>query len=184
MTRNNERILKEQVHRTYSFIIQIAPFADLELHKLFVYLNYLLKKLPRNISDGVYLADDVALEYYRNEKVFEGSISLQVKGETELKPTSHGKGKSVEEEKERLSSIIERLNERLGTEFTETDKLSRDQIVEDLIKDEDFAQKAKINTRENSKFSYEKAFMDFVISRMTQNESFFMKMLENADFKQ
>lgn len=169
--------------RTYSFILQIAPFADIELHKLFVYLNYLLKKLPRNISDGVYLADDVALEYYRNEKVFEGSISLQVQGETELKPTSHGKGKSVEEEKERLSSIIERLNERFGTEFTETDKLSRDQIVEDMIKDEDLAQKAKSNTRENFKFSYEKAFMDFVISRMTQNESFFMKMLENADFK-
>ncbi|MDQ0157917.1 type I restriction endonuclease subunit R [Robertmurraya andreesenii] len=169
--------------RTYSFILQIAPFADIELHKLFVYLNYLLKKLPRNISDGVYLADDVALEYYRNEKVFEGSISLQVQGETELKPTSYGKGKSVEEEKERLSSIIERLNERFGTEFTETDKLSRDQIVEDMIKDEDLAQKAKSNTRENFKFSYEKAFMDFVISRMTQNESFFMKMLENADFK-
>ena len=169
--------------RTYSFILQIAPFADIELHKLFVYLNYLLKKLPRNISDGVYLADDVALEYYRNEKVFEGSISLQVQGETELKPISHGKGKSMEEEKERLSSIIERLNERFGTEFTETDKLSRDQIVEDMIKDEDLAQKAKSNTRENFKFSYEKAFMDFVISRMTQNESFFMKMLENADFK-
>lgn len=169
--------------RTYSFILQIAPFADIDLHKLYVYLNYLLRKLPKNVSENVYLADDVALEYYRNEKVFEGSISLQVQGESELKPTSHGKGKSVEEEKERLSSIIDRLNERFGTEFTETDKLSRDQIKEDMIKDEDLAQKAKNNTKENFKFSYEKAFMDFVISRMSQNEKFFMKMLENNDFK-
>jgi type I restriction enzyme R subunit len=169
--------------RTYSFILQIGPFADIALHKLYVYLNYLLRKLPRNVSEGVYLADDVALQYYRNEKVFEGSISLNVQGESDLMPTSHGKGRSVEEEKERLSTIIERLNERFGTEFTETDKLSRDQIKEDMINNQDLAQKAQNNTKENFKFSYEKAFLDFVISRMSQNENFFMKMLENSDFR-
>lgn len=169
--------------RTYSFILQIGPFADVELHKLYVYLNYLLKKLPKNVSEGVYLADDVALEYYRNEKVFDGSISLEIQGEVELKPTSYGKGKTTEEEKEKLSSIIERLNERFGTDFTETDKLSRDQIKEDMMNDQNLAQKAQNNTKENFKFSYEKAFTDFVISRMAQNEKFFLKMLENAEFK-
>lgn len=169
--------------RTYSFILQIGPFADIELHKLYIYLNYLLKKLPRNVSDGVYLADDVALQYYRNDKVFEGSISLEIQGGTELKPTSHGKGGGGDDEKERLSSIIERLNERFGTEFTETDMLSRDQIKEDMLKDDDLAQKAQNNTKDNFKFSYEKAFLDFVISRMSQNEKFFMKMLENSDFR-
>lgn len=169
--------------RTYSFILQIGPFADIELHKLYIYLNYLLKKLPRNVSDGVYLADDVALQYYRNDKVFEGSISLEIQGGTELKPTSHGKGGGGDDEKERLSSIIERLNERFGTEFTETDMLSRDQIKEDMLKDDNLAQKAQNNTKDNFKFSYEKAFLDFVISRMSQNEKFFMKMLENSDFR-
>lgn len=106
--------------RTYSFVSQIGPFADVELHKLFVYLNYLLKKLPKVGSDEVYLADDVALEYYRNDKVFEGSISLHIEGESKLKSTSFGKRASPAEEKERLSSIIDRLNERFGTEFTET----------------------------------------------------------------
>lgn len=193
VNRYNKELTKEQKDdfkgastkfiRTYSFILQIGPFADIDLHKLYVYLNYLLKKLPRNVSEGVYLADDVALEYYRNEKVFEGSISLNVQGESELKPTTHGKGKSGEEEKERLSSIIDRLNDRFGTEFTETDKLSRDQIVKDMIKDQDLAQKAQNNSKENFKFSYEKAFLDFVISRMSQNEKFFMKMLESSEFR-
>ena len=169
--------------RTYSFILQISPFADVDLHKLFVYLNYLLKKLPRGQGDGVYIADDVALQFYRNEKVFEGSISLNQEGEVELKPPAHGKGKTIEEEKERLSSIIDRLNDKFGTEFTETDKLSRDQIKADIVKDENLAQKARNNTKENFKFSYEKAFMDFVISRMSHNEQFFMKMLENSEFR-
>lgn len=169
--------------RTYSFILQIGPFADVELHKLYVYLNYLLKKLPKNVSEGIYLADDVALEYYRNEKVFEGSISLTVQGGSELKPTSHGKGIGKEEEKEKLSSIIERLNQRFGTDFTSTDKLAYDQIKEDIINNDDLAQKAKNNTKENFKFSYEKAFLDVVIDRMAQNEKFFMKILEDNDFK-
>lgn len=169
--------------RTYSFILQISPFADVDLHKLFVYLNYLMKKLPRGGGEGVYIADDVALQFYRNEKVFEGSISLIQEGVVELKPSSHGKGKTIEEEKERLSSIIERLNDKFGTEFTETDKLSRDQIKEDIVKNEEVVQKYKSNTKENFKFSYEKAFMDFVISRMSQNEKFFMKMLENSEFR-
>ncbi|MGX9931503.1 type I restriction endonuclease subunit R [Virgibacillus salarius] len=193
VNRYNKELSKEQQEdfkgattkfvRTYSFILQIGPFADIDLHKLYVYLNYLLRKLPKNVSDGVYLADDVALQYYRNEKVFEGNISLNPDGETKLKPPSHGKGQSGEEEKERLSSIIDRLNERFGTEFSETDKLSRDQIKEDMINNEDLAQKAQSNTRENFKFSYEKAFLDFVISRMSQNEKFFMKMLENGEFR-
>ncbi|MFD2638107.1 type I restriction endonuclease subunit R [Piscibacillus salipiscarius] len=169
--------------RTYSFVLQIGPFADIELHKLYVYLNYLFKKLPKHLSDGVDLADDVALAYYKNEKVFEGSISLQSGEDHKLKPTSFGASATPEEEKERLSSIIERLNDRFGTEFTETDKLSFDQIKEDIINNEDLAQKAKVNTKDNFKFSYEEAFLDIVIDRMTTNEEFFMKMLENSDFK-
>jgi len=64
------------------------------LHKLYVYLNYLLRKLPKNISEKIYLADDVALEYYRNEKVFEGSIQLQTRGKVDLEPTKFAGGAS------------------------------------------------------------------------------------------
>ncbi|MDQ0159745.1 type I restriction endonuclease subunit R [Alkalibacillus salilacus] len=170
--------------RTYSFVLQIGPFADLELHKLYVFLNYLFKKLPKKASDGIDLADDVALAYYRNEKVFEGSIALGTDDEDhKLSPTEFGAGSSQEEETERLSSIIERLNERFGTEFTETDKLSYEQIKEDIISNDDLTQKARVNTKDNFKFSYEEAFLDVVIDRMSQNEKFFMKMLEDQDFK-
>lgn len=169
--------------RTYSFILQIGPFSDVELHKLYVYLNYLLKKLPQNASETVYLADEIALEYYRNSKVFEGSISLEIQGGYELKPTSHGYRTGKEEEKERLSSIISRLNEKFGTDFTETDRLSYDQIKEDIINNDELVQKARNNTKENFKFSYEKAFLDIVIARMAQNEKFFLKILEDNEFR-
>src|SRR5699024_2585173 len=69
--------------RTYQFVLQIGPFTDIDLHKLYVYLNYLLRKLPKQVSEQVYLADDVALEYYRNDKVFEGNIDLEQQGKVD-----------------------------------------------------------------------------------------------------
>ncbi|MED1458178.1 type I restriction endonuclease subunit R [Bacillus safensis] len=170
--------------RTYSFVLQVVTFIDLSLHKQYIYLTYLLRKLPRTTGDkDVYLADDIALEYYRNQKVFEGSIELEKTGGIELDPQKHGAGGAVEDEKVRLSSVLEKLNERFGTQFTETDFLSREQVKEDMLNDDDLRQKAKNNTKENFKFAFEKTFMNFVIDRMSSNQEFFMKILENDEFK-
>ncbi|MDK2917906.1 MAG: type restriction enzyme subunit [Candidatus Petromonas sp.] len=57
--------------RLYSFILQITPFEDVELHKLYVYLTYLLKKLPKEKGSTVHLADEIALEYYATKKTFD-----------------------------------------------------------------------------------------------------------------
>ncbi|AST94713.1 type I restriction endonuclease subunit R [Shouchella clausii] len=170
--------------RTYSFVLQVVTFIDVGLHKQYIYLTYLLRKLPRGSGDkDVYLADDIALEYYRNQKVFEGSIELEKTGGVELDPQKHGTGGAAEDEKVRLSSVLEKLNERFGTQFTETDFLSREQVKEDMLNDEDIRQKAKNNTKENFKFAFEKSFMNFVIDRMSSNQEFFMKILENDEFK-
>lgn len=52
-----------------------------------------------------------------------------------------------------------------------------------MLNDEELKQKAQNNTPDNFCFSYEKSFMDLVISRMENNEEFFKKMLENSEFK-
>jgi len=170
--------------RTYGFILQVITFIDLDLHKLYIYLTYLLRKLPRGRDDkDVYLADDVTLEYYRNQKVFEGGIELEKTGGYDLTPQKHGIGGSGDDEKVRLSSILDKLNERFGTQFTETDFLSREQVKEDMLNSEDIREKAKNNTKENFKFAFEKTFINFVIDRMSSNEEFFLKILENDEFK-
>lgn len=186
---NEEKLAFKQAatkfSRTYGFVLQVVTFIDLDLHKLYIYLTYLLRKLPRDKKDkDVYLADDVALEYYRNQKVFEGSIELEKQGGVELDPQKHGAGGVAEDEKVRLSTILEKLNDRFGTQFTETDFLSREQVKEDMLNSDDIRQKAKNNTKENFKFAFEKTFMDFVIDRMSSNQEFFMKILENDEFKQ
>ncbi len=170
--------------RTYGFILQVVTFIDLGLHKEYIYLTYFLRKLPRGQGDkDVYLADDVALEYYRNQKMFEGSIVLEKIGDYDLDPQKHGSSGTTEDEVVRLSSVLATLNERFGTQFTETDFLSREQVKEDILNDEDIRQRAKNNTKENFRFAFEKSFMNFVIDRMSSNQEFFMKILENNEFK-
>ncbi len=166
--------------RTYSFVLQIGPFTDIDLHKLYVYLSYLLRKLPKKPNERLYLADEVALEYYRNQKVFEGQIQLETQGRVDIDPPQHAGGAAPEEEKERLSSIIDRMNEKFGTDFDPQDKLSRDQLVEDMVQDEELKERAKNNSIDNFTFSFEDRFMDFLIDRMT-DKNFFQKMMENEE---
>ena len=52
-----------------------------------------------------------------------------------------------------------------------------------MLNSDDLAMKAKNNTAENFRFSYDRVFIDYVISRMSQNEKFFMKILEDEEFK-
>lgn len=106
--------------------------------------------------------------------------NLLVGGGVELYPQKHG---AAEDEKVRLSTILEKLNDRFGTQFTETDFLSREQVKEDMLNSDDIRQKAKYNTKENFKSAFEKTFIDFVIDRMSSNQEFFMKILENDEFK-
>lgn len=170
--------------RLYSFILQITPFEDVELHKLYVYLTYLLKKLPREKGSTVHLADEIALEYYTTKKTFEGSISLTPDDENvPVTPVKFAGTGVKEEQEEYLSSIIERLNKRFGTDFTKADQLSVEQIKEDFAADEDLVQKAKTNTIDDFRLAFEKVFINKVIDRMDQNQAFFTRVLDDEQFK-
>ena len=96
---------------------------------MYAFVRSLLAKLPPpGNGQGFVLDDEVALRFYRLQQVYEGSIGLG-EGEPEpLKgPTDVGTARAKDEEVT-LSSLIDRLNERFGTDFTEADQLFFDQI--------------------------------------------------------
>lgn len=170
--------------RLYSFLTQIMPFTDVELEKYFTYCKFLLKSLPRkNQSDRFKLGDEVALEYYRLQKISEQNIELESQGEFGLdgKIESGIRG-GEDEDKVALSEIIDLLNKRFGTEFNDADKLFFDQIEAELVADEKLSEQAKNNTMENFKFGFEDIFMDKLIGRMDQNQDIFTKMMDDKEF--
>src|SRR5207248_2456527 len=146
--------------RLYSFLSQIVPFQDPELEKLYAYGRLLLNKLPKDTNTKFTLTDDIALEYYRLQKISEGSIKLEKQGGVELSPATEAGLSRDKEEKAHLSEIIRILNDRFGTDFTEADKLFFDQIEAELVADEKLSDKAKSNSMDNFKFGFDEVFLE------------------------
>lgn len=169
--------------KQYAFLSQIMPFWDENLEKYYAYAKLLLTKLPKgNLSEQLQLDDEIALEYYRLEKIKEGNIELQ-KGEEGVLPSMKEAGIQREkEEKEALSEIIKVLNDRFGTEFEEADRLFFEQIHEELIIDETLQKQAKANKIDTFKYAFEDVFIDKLIGRMDQNQDIFEKILEDKSF--
>ena len=169
----------------YAFLAQIMPFNDIELEKFYTYAKLLLTKLPkRNLSERLKLGDEIALEYYRLQKIKEGTIELMKGEEGELDGIKEAGLKREKEEKAPLSEIIEILNERFGTEFTEADRLFFEQIEKELIEDENLKKSAKVNKIDNFKFAFEATFIEKLIDRMEQNNEIFDKIINNKEFEE
>ncbi len=162
----------------YSFLSQIMPFPADELEEFFAYARLLQKRLPKNdYSEQIVLDDEIALEYYRLQKIQEGAIQLQKDQQGELSGTSEAGLKRPKEEEAMLSEIITVINERFGTEFVEADKLFFDQIEEELYSDSNLGAQARANKMDTFKYAFDDKFMDKLISRMDQNQEMFERIV-------
>ncbi|MDO5649999.1 MAG: hypothetical protein Q4G11_05280, partial [Gallicola sp.] len=90
-------------------------------------------------------------------------------------------GLIVEDDKDKLSEIIKKLNERLGTDFTEMDKVL-EQIAQDMSKNKELVLRSK-NSVDLFKIVYDEKIMDYVLDRMTKNQVFCEKYLEDKEFR-
>ena len=167
--------------RLYSFLTHIISLGDEHLHKFYAYAKCLLRKLPKDGGERIPNLDgDVSLQYYRLQKAYEGSIVME-KDDGTLKGKTSGTGAPPDDEKETLSLILQRLNERLGMEFTGEDKVL-EQIVQDLAQDPEMMLRSK-NPIDLFKIIYDNAIMDVVLERMTKNQEFCERYLENEEYR-
>ncbi len=165
--------------RTYSFVSNIVKLDDAGMHKFFAFAKCLARKLPCEDGGRVDLDDEVMLQYYRVQKIFEGSISLE-QGDPLPNTKFAGKGKKSDEQSP-LSELVEKLNELFGTEFGSEDKIL-EQIVADMEKDDNLRTQAQNNSKDHFKFPFNDAFFGVVVDRMTQNKAFCEKVLDDEKF--
>jgi len=167
----------------YSFLSQIMPFQDPELEKFYAYARLLFAKLPRGSVEGILnLNDEVGLEYYRLQKINEGAIELEKGVGGEILPVKDAGIKKEKDEKVPLSEILEIVNERFGTDFTDADRFFFEQIEEILLQDPTLQAQARNNSIENFKFGFQEEFINKIIERMDQNKEIFHKILADKDF--
>ena len=168
----------------YSYLSQVIPYQDSDLEKLYSFLRHLTTKLPRRSSGPAYQFDeDVRLQYYRLQKISEGAISLAEEDGRPLDgPTEVGSG-VVREQDVALSQLIDLINERFGTEFTASDQLFFDQIVEAATEDESLRRAAASNPQDRFSLVLAGALETFFVERMDQNEELFARYVNDADFR-
>ena len=155
----------------YSFLAQIMPIREAEFEKFYAYAKLLQTKLPkRDLSESMKLVDEVAMEYYRLQKIKEGSIDLIAGENSKLDGLSEAGIKRAKEEKAALSEIIDILNERFGTEFEEADRLFFEQIEAELMEDTTLQTQAKVNEMDTFKYAFEEMFIDKCNEPMDQNQ--------------
>lgn len=168
----------------YAFLSQVIPYQDSDLERLYTFLRFLSSKLPKRTTGQRYSFDDeVRLEYYRLQKISEGSISLSNgKAEPLDGPREVGSGASHDEDVP-LSNLIEVINERFGTDFTDADQLFFDQIIEAAIEDGSLREAAAVNPEEKFALLFSGLLETLFIERMEQNESIFARFMNERDFQ-
>lgn len=164
--------------RIYSYITQVCRLFDKDIHRFSQYIKYLHKTLPREGREYVDVDGKVLLEYYRLEKDFEGSIELEGSPEG-FSPISGETGRK-ERKKDPLHVIIDKINERFGTNFTEMDKVLL-QIENDYASEEKWQSYAKNNDRNTFMLLFEKDFPNMAAARYEKNEDFFVKMFSEPE---
>jgi len=176
---------KTQAFRNlYAFLSQIIPYQDSDLEKLYTYLRHLALKLPKRKSGPGYQFDEeVELDYYRLQKISEGSISLSDGVAKPLDgPREVGTG-MVREEDVPLSRLIDIINERFGSELTEADQLFFDQLAAAAVLDEALRRAAEANPADKFQLVFREALESLFIERMDLNEELFTSYMSNPEMQ-
>ena len=170
--------------RVYAFLSQIVPYADPDLEMLYSYGRFLLPHLPLDRDTTIIkVGDEVTLQYYRRERVFSGAIVLKEGEDQYIKsPSEVGTGKA-KDEKAPLSEIIEVLNERFGTQFSEEDRLFFQQIMEKACNSEQIVRTAMANPLDKFELGIRKLIEDLMIERMGENDKIVTRYMADQEFQ-
>ena len=182
--RDEFRGLLTAYRNLYAFLSQIVPYQDSDLEKLYTFVRNLMTKLPLPDEGKAFVLDDeVSLRYYRMQQLTDGSIDLSKGDVYPLKgPTDVGTSRVADEEVA-LSSLVEKLNTRFGTDFTEADQLFFDQIRVSAEASDQVREAAKANNLGDFTSFLERVLDELFIERMEGNEEIFSRVMTDRAFR-
>jgi type I restriction enzyme R subunit len=170
--------------RYYEFLTQVSSFEDIELHKKYRYLIYLLAFINLN-NPGIGFNLDGKLKatnfVQKKDKEHKGE-KLASQPIVKL-PNAETFGLTEDKEK-RLSEIIDEINSKTGKSYdNDVAVKAMMQIRDILMKSDKLKASAKNNTVQDFEFSYFDDIDDALIEGLEQNQDFFGLLLSNDEIK-
>lgn len=170
--------------RFYEFMLQVSCFEDVELHKKYNFITYLVSYINVKHPGGGYNLDGkIRATNFVQKKGEQHTQPNLVSNPVVKLPTAENFGLTPAKE-ERLSQIIAEINAKTGKGF-DKDVAGKAmlQIKDILMKSESLKKSAKSNDVKNFEFAYFDDIDDALIEGLGQNQEFFSLLLSNEEMK-
>lgn len=172
----------------YCFLIQATAYENVDLHKRYNYLSYLVKELnPGGGGNNFDVADKITVSDFRQKQMEEHKeADIEAKPEVAIKKP---KPATIEEEqKKKLSEIIEEVNALYDKDYepdftTKAAMQIRDLLLKSSELRERLMKSAKINSIAEFKFTYDDCVQDALVSGYDQNVDFYTLLLSNEEVR-
>ncbi len=115
--------------------------------------------------------------------VDKGETSIGLESGEGLRPPSGGDTGFREEEKAKLSQIIQDLNDAFGTDFTDDDRVFLERVKQNLLENEELVKKMEHNSPENVRAVFDKYFNQEMTGLLNSNMDFYKRVVDNEKLR-
>ncbi len=169
--------------RKYSFVSQIISFEDTTLEKLYIFLRFLIKKLPIEKDPlPTEVLESIDMEAVKIVKKKEGKIKLENE-QGELYPMGGGGGMVIKDEESALSKIIKDVNDRFGTNFNDSDRVILNNLSAKLMGNKVLEGSIKNNSKEAARIKFNQIFQDELITMLNSHFDLYKKIDGSVELK-
>lgn len=182
------KITMRRFLKGYCFLIQATAYENIELHKRYNFMSYLIKELnPGGSGNNFDIADKITVSKFRQKKM-EEHLDEEIEAKPEVRITKPKPASLEEQQKKLLSQIIDEVNalydKNYEPDFTTKAAL---QIRDLLLKNDEFKDRLKVSAKNNSlkefKFTYDDCVQDALVEGYAQNADFYTLLLDNVELR-
>lgn len=172
----------------YLFLIQSTFYENVELHKLYNFLSYLIKEVhPGTSGNNFDIADKITVSHFRQkQKEIHQHSQIEAKPEVAIKKPTQVT--LEEEQKKTLSAIIDELNNFYNKDY-EVDSTTKAamQIRDLLLNNPSIRKKLEKSARSNGinefKYTYDDCMQEVLVEALDQNTDFFTLLLNTPEVR-
>lgn len=175
--------------RLYVFLAQIVPFTNPYLERLYIFLNHLQNKIPRQEGEDLTKGITDTIDLDSLKYINHGTSFIPLDPGKELMPSSEMKGGVAEPELDYLSKIVKEFNDRFGTNFTNEDKVRKMtvELMQDVKEDksamENIHASLERNDLQNAEITFTEILKEKMMNHIDSNFEVFKEYNDNPEFK-
>lgn len=184
---DTQREIKTKLKRYvkyYSFLSQIVPLQSTEMHKIYLFLSWLIPYLKEGKGrEGFDLKNKIKIDTFNQKKERE-ITKPKIESNPNISSADPNAPLPSLDTKEKLSEIIKKMNEALGVSL-DVDMASKSAMgVKDILeKDDELKTSAQNNSREDFTAAYYEHLDNALVEGNADSRKFFNVLLNNESFK-